>query len=210
MVNINNPTTTDPDIDDLYSNFCGQHNLTGHLKVATFIFPQRLHEIYNGNKEKIFKKQKRVHKVVKGRWGSYFDQMVEWKESKSGASINQLDRIINLINQRNTVYKTAYTIQITNPISHINYPMAGPCLRYILLQLQSNPNKISLMAVYRNHDFAEKAYGNYVGLGNLLKFIASEINYELGSVTCVSSHAYIESKYKSGLKNIIKEVTDEL
>lgn len=202
MVHITNPVTTNPHIDQLYDSFCDDFNLTKHKKVATFIFPQRLHEICGYNRSKLYRNQSKVHNVVKGTWGSYFDQMVNWKE-QNGNTINQIETIIRHINQRERVYKTAYTIQITNPFFHINYTRGGPCLRYITLQLHPEPRKMSLLALYRNHDFARRAYGNYLGLGNLLKFLASETGFELGTVTCVSSSAYIGSIYRSELHNIV-------
>lgn len=208
IVHIKNPRILDQDINLLYENFCIQNDLTNQYKVATFVFPQRLYEILNGDKERLFRKQKRIHVKVKGRWGSYFDQMVEWKES-NGRVKNQLKFIIDKLNERNRVHKAAYTIQITNPILHFSHIRGGPCLHYILLQLQSTPRKMDLLAVYRNHDFAMKAYGNYLGLGNLLKFIASETDFELGSITCVSSHAYIDGKFRKILRNIVNEATHE-
>ncbi len=54
----------------------------------------------------------------------------------------------------------------------------------------SNP-QLSLLCVYRNHDFLERAYGNYWGLCYLLNLIACETNMEPGTLTCISSHAYI-------------------
>lgn len=205
IVHIENPRLTIPEIDLLYENFCRENDLSGYKKVATFIFPQRLYELSKHNRDTLFSKQKKIHQIVRGKWGSYFDQMVDWRET-GGNSRNQLNDIINMINGRDRIYKAAYTIQITNPIMHLGYAMGGPCLRYIVLQLEPENRTMSLLAVYRNHDFARRAYGNYLGLGNLLNFLASETNFNLGNITYISSHAYIESKYKVIIINDFREV----
>lgn len=207
VVHIKNPCLTVPSIDKLYNSFCKKHNIPKYLTVAQFIFPQRLYEIYHGDRQKLFQKYKKVHEIVKGSWGSYFDQMVEWKES-NGNKINQLDNIIKKILLRERVWKAAYTIQIANPILHNNRTMGGPCLIYILIQLESNPKKMSILSIYRNHDFATRAYGNYLGLGYLLRFLSKETGFEMDTLTCVSSHAFIENKYRKDLKKLLDEVEE--
>lgn len=208
VVHINNPTALAPEINQLYNTFCERNNLTKYIKVAAFLFPQRTFEILGENKDKLYERQRRIHKVVKGRWGSYFDQMVNWRES-NGATLNQLDYIINKINERRNVLRAAYTILIPNPIIHRGYTRGGPCLHYITIQLNPRPRRMNLLALYRNHDFAERAYGNYLGLGNLLYFLASKTGFQAGTVTCVSSNAFIKSEHRTGLRNIIKGVPNE-
>jgi thymidylate synthase len=67
--------------------------------------------------------------------------------------------------------------------------------------------ELSLMCIYRNHDFLERAYGNYWGLLNLLKFLAHETNLNVGVLTCISSHAYVDKK-KTELKNFLEAYRD--
>ena len=60
-----------------------------------------------------------------------------------------------------------------------------------------------MLAVYRNHDFLERAYGNYWGLCNLTGFLAPEVDATPGPITCVSSHAYVSEK-KTALKAFVE------
>lgn len=109
--------------------------------------------------------------------------------------INQLDNIIQAIRNRSTTQKAAYTIIIQQPGSETIRPRGGPCLNYLALQLvPGKPRSIGLLAVYRNHDFLERAYGNYWGLCLLLQFIAKETGSKVGPITCISSHAYVPNK----------------
>jgi thymidylate synthase len=109
-------------------------------------------------------------------------------------SINQLDNIVNAINNRQKIYQAAYTIVIEKPGRETIRPLGAPCLNYIAVQLTpGNPRTISLLCIYRNHDFLERAYGNYWGLCNLIKFLSEETQSTPGALTCVSSHAYVNS-----------------
>ena len=49
---------------------------------------------------------------------------------------------------------------------------------------------LDFVAVYRNQDFFNKALGNFIGLGQLLKFICDESNKRAGTLTCHSVHAF--------------------
>ena len=188
-------------IHNSYSNFCMDNNLNEPNKVAATIFPKRTYHILNRDRQKLYKKYHRIHKVVKGTWGSYFQQMIGWKDS-GGKVINQIEEIINMMNDRDRTYKTSYMIQISNPIRHFGWPRGLPCLQKVFVQLDGPSRKMSLLSVYRNHDFGEKAYGNYMGLGHLLEFLAYETGFEIGEVTCVSSHAFIDRRHKHSLQAI--------
>jgi hypothetical protein len=68
--------------------------------------------------------------------------------------------------------------------------MGGPCLNYVALQLDS-PRVLNALAVYRNHDFIQRAYGNYLGLGYVMEFICDQTGYSMGKLNCLSSHTSI-------------------
>jgi hypothetical protein len=46
--------------------------------------------------------------------------------------------------------------------------------------------------VYRNQYFLARAYGNYLGLGEVLRFLTTESSFAVGELLCVASHAYLE------------------
>lgn len=207
MVQIKNPLSTEQQPSDLYESFCTNNDLTCLRKVADTIFPRTAYEIVGCDKGKLHAKYQKIHKAVKGNWGSYFQQLTGWRET-GGAVKNQLYDIINLINSRQKVHKKAYVMHIPNPLKHGNYVRGGPCLQSLYLQLESSPRVANLLSVYRSHDFGVKAYGNYIGLGNLLSFIASETNFDVGSITCVSSSAFIRQDHAGGLKQILDVINN--
>jgi thymidylate synthase len=122
---------------------------------------------------------------------------------KAGAVVNQLDTIIRAVRTRANVNTAAYTVLIQNPGGETVRPLGGPCLNYIAVQLDTSPQlTLGLLAVYRNHDFLERAYGNYWGLCNLLRFLAAEVGAAPGPLTCVSSHAYVPDR-KVALRQLV-------
>lgn len=213
MVEIRNPLERNLEIEQNYESFCIRNDIKHFSIPAATIFPKKAFEILGRNRLKLYDKYPRLHKCLKGSWGSYFGQMIGWKLSKNSnvTPINQLEQIIKRINTRQRIYTAAYTIQIANPIDHSSYVIGGPCLHYIFLQLDSSSRAMNMLAIYRNHDFAIKAYGNYVGLGHLLEFLCSETNFNIGKLTCVSSHAFINSNYQRELNHLLGgTVTNEL
>ena len=207
LVEIADPLARYSQIEEEYEHFCEARGIKHFSIPAQTVFPKKAYEILNHDRLRLYEKYPKLHKVLKGKWGSYFGQMINWKiNNVEGFSVNQIEQLIQMLNTRTRVYSAAYTIQITNPQDHSCYTIGGPCLHYILLQLQKNGDvkTMDMLAVYRNHDFAVKAYGNYVGLGHLLEFLSRETGFSIGKLSCVSSHAYIVSKYVSRLKAITR------
>jgi thymidylate synthase len=171
------------------------HGLYDHLAGRD---PQKLYELYN-RKRGLFE---RLHSKVPHSWGTYFRRMTNY-ETGEGKSVNQLDKVIQSSNKC-PKYKAAHLMIIPHPEIDGRRLRAHPCLNYLTPQfgeIENNP-AVGLLAVYRNHDFLERAYGNYWGLCNLLQFIAEQTNRKCGPLTCVSSHAYV-GKEKNKLKSFL-------
>lgn len=207
IVHIENPTTFCQDFHQDICNFTEQVGLLGPKHVAYTIFPHRLYQ-KKGNKDELFASYNRSNGLFeriqnrKRRWGSYFRRMIYY-ETGSGEIQNQLENIIRAIRVRSNISTAAYTIIIQKPGGETIKPLGGPCLNYIAVQLEpGNPVQLGLLAVYRNHDFLERAYGNYWGLCNLISFLANETGTTSGPLTCVSSQAYVSGK-KTALKSLV-------
>ncbi|MFH1648459.1 MAG: hypothetical protein ABIA11_01845 [Patescibacteria group bacterium] len=199
MVTMQDSTLFDEELHKNFIDFAEDNGLIKPKDVAYTIFPHKLYdrcknadklfEEYNREKGLYDRLRKRPHRG----WGTYFRRMTYY-DLREGNIENQLDNIIKAINARKRIHKAAYTVVISKPGGETIKPLGGPCLNYLTIQLHANPKKIDILALYRNHDFLERAYGNYWGLCNLLRFMANEINFYPGSLTCVSSHAYVASK----------------
>jgi len=210
VVQIQNPSALDAHFHNTFDSFSSSNGLLGPKHVAYTIFPHRLYakrgsasavfEAYN-RKDGLYE---RLHRR-RGEWGTYFRRMT-WYETVKGVQ-NQIENIIGAITDRDNIYRAAYTIVIQKPGGETIRTLGGPCLNYVAVQIEPIGSGISLglLAVYRNHDFLIRAYGNYWGLCNLLCFFAQETNAEPGPLTCVSSRAYVPS-HKRQLADLLDTI----
>ena len=162
--------------------------------VANTIFPASIYcpsrpdaeaHLYQARK-RVVERQKRFKK----RYETYFDRLIAypWKPEP----INQLERVIGQIRaakEKGHSNGSLYELALFHAHRDAR-PQAFPCLSHISLSLVGGT--IHMSAVYRNQYFLQRAYGNYVGLGRLLNFIACETGFECGELLCVSSHAKLD------------------
>jgi hypothetical protein len=209
VVHINNPTALDQAFHSKIEAFAKAQGILGSKHVAYTIFPHRLYE-HKGNAIDLFtayNRRRGLFDRIKTGWGTYFRRMTCY-EGADGP-VNQLENIISAIRNRENFNKAAYTLVIQNPGGETVRPLGGPCLNYIAFQAEPNQEDraitLGLLAVYRNHDFLKRAYGNYWGLCNLLGFLVKEIGGAAGPLTCVSSHAYVSGK-KTALRTFVERI----
>jgi hypothetical protein len=83
-----------------------------------------------------------------------------------------------------------------------------PCLQQVSFAPHGN-NELTVIGFYATQYIFQKAYGNYVGLYNLGRFVARELGLRLTMVTCFSGVAELgTSKTKlTKLKARIEEIT---
>jgi thymidylate synthase len=123
-------------------------------------------------------------------WGStYFERLLS-----IGGSDNQIERAIHVLSSWPR-REAAIVAHLSAPHLDKLKPIGSPCLQFVEL-LWGTDDVIDLVAVYRNHDYLNKALGNFIGLGRLLDFIAKESDKSPGKVVCHSVHAYCDSPPK--------------
>lgn len=193
MVQISEPRTTEAETDGAFNDLAVRYGLLNARHVAYTIFPDSLYRSVNKERLKLYKTYNRMYPRIKTQWGTYFKRMIDWPFTKGNTKINQLESIISSLVTRERIYRYAYTILICSPERNFGQPQGGPCLNYLTLQIDSKTRRINLLAVYRNHDFVKRAYGNYVGLANLQRFICEQSGFCVGCLTTLSSHAYVPS-----------------
>lgn len=207
VVQINKPTIMDFAFHIKMIQFCNQRNLIRPKDVAYTIFPYNLYKtIKTKGHQRNYFYNKYLHKMYPwtrtrkhSSWGTYFHRMISYHGQ------NQLEKIITYINNRKKIFKTPYIIYIHKiEKSETTRPRGGPCLSYVGLQIEKIEKQrvISLLCVYRNHSFEERAYGNYLGLCKLLNFICTETDSAIGHITCISSHAFVKN-YKRKILDLV-------
>lgn len=138
--------------------------------------------------------------------GTYFGRMISWP-GKTGNGVNQLsDRITSLRRARRANHKkrNLEDIAVTGEAEWADDPTIGvqiyaasdrrergfPCLVHIDLTLFEG--RLSMSAVYRHQYLVTKAYGNLLGLSQLLGFLAHQSGFEVGELVVNASFADAE------------------
>jgi len=183
--------------------------------VANTIFPSALYlpRLQEQARSHLY----RLHELeshVSGRHGAngkgtYFGRLVAYPGQRS--SINQLEQtVLRLRSQlaQPNPKGSAYELALSTPEEEAslscdavgemrlrqpgidNQIMGFPCLSHISLTLRKG--QLHMSALYRNQHFIRKAYGNYVGLARLQRFLCTETGCQAGEIICIASHADAE------------------
>lgn len=176
------------------SEFLREHETYTVDTVANTIFPSQLNK-GDGIEALTARYMQVYNRVMKGKgWGRYFQRMVSWKTSDT-TSINQLSAMIQRLKSRHEdggkYYRDVYEIGIFSPERDQMKTRGRQCMSLIELK-PTDDLKLHMTAVYRNHHYIQKTLGNLIGLGNLLRFIATESGYEVGTLTIVSTRAELD------------------
>jgi hypothetical protein len=133
-----------------------------------------------------------VRKHPQNRGGTYFERLVAYPVG-NGKTMNQLHHVTERL--RSAARKgrrngNQYELSLFHP-ERDPYPVGFPCLSHVSLTLTDG--KLDATAIYRNQYFVARAYGNYLGLGEVLRFLAAESGFAAGELLCVASHAKLET-----------------
>jgi thymidylate synthase len=123
-----------------------------------------------------------------GRWGTYFGRLISFGQSKD----NQLENVIRALNNWQNSPRAALTFHLSSSELDSLRPLGAPCWHFGEF-LCPDRQSLDLVAVYRNHDYFNKALGNFLGLSRLLKFVAREANRRPGRLVCHSVRAYFDA-----------------
>lgn len=152
--------------------------------VANTIFPAATWR-RSADRADLYRRYEAAHaRSSNKRWGTYFLRLIKF----GSLQVNQLDRGIEVLNNWDNEPGTAIVFHLSSPETDKPQPLGGPCLQ--LCQLQAWNGRIDMTAVYRNHDYFNKAFANFIGLGRLLEFICAESGRTTGKLVCHSGHAY--------------------
>lgn len=218
-VAIDDPTAENKGIRRVLDEFNGERRRRKRSSVelvstvANTIFPAAWYAEHLGeDAEEHLYEMERVARPVdrrRNKSGWYFGRMVAWPGPNG--EFNQLDHAVRRLRtaRRNGHQRgNAYEVGIASPDDEaIAVPiMVGgkdrrtrgfPCLSHMSFSLQEGV--VHLSAVYRNHDFISRAYGNYLGLGRVLRFVAQQSGFPVGELTCLSSSATAEVGHGAGM-----------
>lgn len=155
--------------------------------------------------------------------GTYFGRMVSWP-SRTGGGVNQVaDRITRLRRSFDT-NRTRRNVEdmVVGGEAEVIDDVVGlqtyaaddrrergfPCLVHVDLTLFEG--RLNMAATYRHQCLVTKAYGNLLGLSQLLGFIAQHTGFEAGELMMVATFADAEQNTftKQGLADLLTAARD--
>ncbi|NUM53518.1 MAG: thymidylate synthase [Candidatus Hydrogenedentes bacterium] len=208
------------------------HTLKSHGKFACdvtafTIFPHRLWAMNKFTDRDSFYKayMTQVLPRLKARdsrnsHGTYFERMIAYQGSKKEGNgyvpkpKNQLEHIIQVWmrdrSKNRRTRRSALQIACWDPIKDLTgSALAGfPCLQQVSFSYDDEDG-LAVNAYYPTQYIFDRAYGNYLGLCHLGKFMAHEMGLKLRRLTCYVGQPEIGSDItKHGLRNLAAVVKD--
>jgi hypothetical protein len=160
----------------------------------------------------------RLREIPRNVHGTYFGRLVAYPGAAHKPDpVDQLARVITRLDKLsksarwNAIYEAGVAhVTDTDPDLADQNPGAGevtgidavirvaaldtqtldfPCLSHCSFQLDSATNTVHLAAYYRSHYMFDRAYGNYLALGHLLTWVATQAGLTPGSLTVMAGCA---------------------
>lgn len=130
---------------------------------------------------------------------TYFERLSgAWYDRFGQKQVIKTNRLLKAIEKLNRWKKNSESaLYLHTDIPGDSFRTRGsPCLQYV--QIRSfGLNELSLGAVYRSHDYSNKALGNFFGLKELGSFIADRTNRSFRGVDVVSFNPFVSGKTKT-------------
>jgi hypothetical protein len=182
--------------------------------VANTIFPDSLWKLSGGDRHELYKiylktlpRIKALNKT-RNRRGLYFERLISFDEKAQNS--NQLEHIISAYNSAHEAHRGVRRAMLQASVfdprrDHLSVPRLGfPCLQHITLV--PNGADLTLNAVYATQQIFEKAYGNYLGLCRLGRFMAREMDLIFSCLNCFIGVEKLDTVKKSdpALRPLIK------
>jgi len=221
VVRIENPLGEDSAVRDGLERILAARQLQPVRTVANTIFPAAIaatspdHLELSSRYAAVLPTLKRLSS--KNDRGTYFGRMIAFPGA--AGPVNQLDVIITRLRQEiakkgsgtgslTAAYEAAFidprsdgadtnleapvgaAAQVLVPGSDTRFP-GFPCLSHCSFQLDRQ-GALHALAQYRSQRMVERAYGNYLGLGLLLSYIADRAGASCGVLTVTAGYAELE------------------
>lgn len=196
-----NNINEDPELRAALDRLLVTKDRTSVENVAFTIFPQRYWQIAGRNRQRLFELygdtfgriQSRDRKL-NGR-GLYFQRMMMY--GRGPCNGNQLEWIISQYLSRDGVRRSMLQATIFDAEKDHNATalLGFPCLQHVSFE----PTTAGLVvnAFYATQQVFDKAYGNYLGLVHLGRFMSHELNMPLARLNVFVGVAKLERITKS-------------
>ncbi len=127
-------------------------------------------------------------------------------------SVSQLEHIIQTWHNGNH-RQTALQAGLFDPLTdYTNQPVRGfPCLQQVSLA-RCGQSGLSIIGFYATQYVVERAYGNYLGLCRLGRFMAQEMDLSFSQMVCVATPVQLARLKKSvrELANRVGQIIEDI
>ncbi len=210
-VRMTDPLRLNDAVAKAYDAFAERNRLPSAEGVAANIFPRSFYRFNCKQDRLLLYRRHSDFRVRTARFFkkhvtfSYFDRLINWQPVGAQEPVNQLEAFINRMVTHRAKREAWYFYPTIDPTRDLGKIMSGPCLTAIDLKYEIDHNTLNLCAFYRDHEFAEKAYGNYLGLAHLLEFLCDQTTTTVGAITCISLRARIGTSL-SALRQLVSDL----
>ena len=234
IVRIHDPLSDDPAVRTAVDEILAAHRLQPIGTVANTIFPAAIAQTSSDHLELSRRYVAMLPTLErlspKNDRGTYFGRLVAFPGAKG--PVNQLETIITRLRKEcakkgfgtgpmAACYEAGFTdpgpestdgpmhpcVTAAAPVrvpGRDNRFPGFPCLSYCSFQLDRE-GTLHAMAHYRSQLMVERAYGNYIGLGRLLGYIAGQAGLRYGELTVTAGYARLE--YRRDVYTLLREVS---
>lgn len=147
-----------------------------------------------------------IKKCPANKYGVYFRRLTAYQPVGHAKPVNQLDTIIESYKKGNH-RRSALQLSIFDPTrDHTDQRQKGfPCLQQVSLT-PLGKNKLSITGFYATQYQFEKAYGNYLGLYWLGRFMADQLGMTLAQVVCTAAVLSRGNPNVGALQGLTKDI----
>jgi len=186
-----------------------RHKLPSIQTVSETIFPQSLYEYVRYDREELYKRYSKNLPRIKSidnsnAKGTYFERMMIFDENEP---VNQLDIIISSISGGSVKRRSKLQASIFDPKrDHSNKAFQGfPCLQHVTFY-KSEEGGLVLNCFYAIQYLYRRAYGNWLGLVNLGKFVAREAGLEFERLNCFVGVEHLDHLKKQEARLLLSAI----
>lgn len=227
VVRIGDPLAEDPAIRAAVDSILSVTGKQSVKTVANTIFPQALATTSRDHRDlarRYLDTLPALRRLSRAnQYGTYFSRLVSYPGP--GGPVNQLGAIITRLRNETSkagtgtgpltaAYEAAFDVAGYGDgqaqegcVAALHAPVrvpgqdsrvrGFPCLSHCSFQLD-RAGALHGMAHYRSHFMVERAYGNYVGLGRLLGYIAGQAGLCPGELTVTAGYATLDQRRRLG------------
>ncbi|MDQ7815900.1 MAG: hypothetical protein RDU14_02660 [Melioribacteraceae bacterium] len=185
--------------------------------VASTIFPKSFWNL-NLPRQQLYaryiKNFPRIKKAHQNYGGTYFQRLISFNSTYNSAEgINQIEELINGWHdglRRRSFYQAA----IFDPRKDQSRKtfQGFPCLRHVSFNIikMNSGYGLEIIGIYATQTVFEKAYGNYLGLYHLGKFMAHEMGIKFLGEKCISARLILKNNNNistTKLKTLASEIS---